>query len=106
MTMPPTDTNGSIGFPTTKQPIPPRYRGLPESATLARLASRPDRIDPEARAFFESWVVDSGIAFRRKDGRLVMRRELAPIGTARFFDDDDTTEAPSTPPAAAAAAKK
>lgn len=82
-----TETSNSIFVPTTKQPVPPPYRGLPESATFARLASRPDRIDPEAKAFFESWLVAT-IATRRKDGRLVLRPEFIPIGTAAFFADD------------------
>lgn len=83
-----TDANDGIFFPTTKQPVPPPYRGLPDSATFARLASRPDRIDPEAVTFFYAWLVNTNVAFKRKDGRLTLRPEFIPIGTAAFFKDD------------------
>jgi hypothetical protein len=107
--MPNTEANSIIFPPPTKQPVPPPYRGLPDSATFARLASRPDRIDPEAAAFFESWIL-AGIAIKRKDGRLVIRPEFIPIGTAGFFEEftfsDVTSGSSSTTTAAAAATKK
>jgi hypothetical protein len=89
--------SASSGFTfPTKPSIPPSYEGLDDAATFARLASRPDRIHPEAVEFFESWLSNSNIAIKRRDGRLVFRPEFTPIGTARFFADDSAPEATSS----------
>jgi hypothetical protein len=100
-------SSSAIVIPNTKQPVPPPYRGLPDSATFARLASRPDRIEPEAVAFFNSWLFDTGLAIRGKDGRLVLRREFVPIGAAArlarvadAFADVSAASSSATVPAA------
>lgn len=105
--MSPTDSSSSniISSVPTKQPVPPPYRGLPESATFGRLASRPDRIDPEALAFFQSWF-NAAIASRRKDGRVILRDEFIPIGGFEFFRDDTFSDVTSGSSSTATAAKK
>ena len=49
-------------FPTGIQPIPPRYNGLADAETFGRLSSRPDRIDPNAEAFFAAWIAGVPVA--------------------------------------------
>ena len=49
-------------FPTGIQPIPPRYDGLDDAETFGRLSSRPDRIDPNAEAFFAAWIAGVPVA--------------------------------------------
>ena len=50
--------------PTGLPPIPPRYDGLADAETFGRLSSRPDRIDPNAAAYFAAWIagLPSGVA--------------------------------------------
>ena len=84
--MSPSLTGSSIVIPPVKQPIPPAYVGLPDSATFARLASRPDRIEPEALAFFTEWLIGSGTGVRANDGRLIPSPEFRPIGSSLLFD--------------------
>lgn len=49
-------------FPTGIKPIPPRYVGLDDAETFGRLISRPDRIDPNAEAFFAAWIAGVPVA--------------------------------------------
>jgi hypothetical protein len=75
----------SIVIPPVKQPIPPAYAGLPDSATFARLASRPDRIEPDAAAFFADWLIGTGTGIRASDGRLAPGPDFRPIGSSLLF---------------------
>ena len=101
------NSNDLFPFPfPTKQPVPPPYRGLPDSATFARLASRPDRIDPEALEFFKSWFGNTNVSIKRKDGRLTLRPEFIPIGAVEFRRDEDFADVTSGSSSTSAATKK
>jgi hypothetical protein len=106
--MSPTDTNNILyPFPfPTKQPVPPRYQGLPDSATFARLASRPDRIDPEALEFFKSWFANTNVSYKRKDGRFTLREEFIPIGAVEFLRENDFADVTSGSSSTTVATKK
>jgi hypothetical protein len=82
-----TNTKSAIVIPTTKRPVPPAYVGLPDSATFGRLASQPDRINDQARAFFESWLVSANVLCHTSEGRLTLKPEARPIGTSAFFSE-------------------
>ena len=93
-----TNTKSTIVIPTTKRPVPPAYVGLPDSATFGRLASQPDRINPEAREFFESWLTSANVLCRTSEGRLTLRPDARPIGTSAFFGDCyDLKDLPAAP---------
>ena len=101
-----TVTPGAIITPGTKAPIPPPYRGLVDAATFGRLASRPDRVDPEAAAFFDAWLRNNGGAILLKDrsGNAVPNPQFFRIGTARLLGTLPASGAVSEASASAAGA--
>ena len=97
---------GTITTPNTKAPIPPAYKGLVDAATFGRLASQPDRIDPEAVAFFNAWLNNNGgvIFLRDSDGRPVPNPRFFRIGSAKLPGSFATATASTAAPAAPATA--
>ncbi len=79
----------------TKSPIPQAYTGLPDAPTFARLASRPDRVFPDAQAFFNAWL--DALVGDTSDARGV-RVAFAPIGAKRKATRPRAAAAPAVNP--------
>lgn len=81
--MAPVNSSDSFSVPTTKTPIPPAYTGLVDSATFGRLASRPDRINNEAVAFFNAWLNNNpDLVLRAGNGALSPNPKTFRIGSS------------------------
>ncbi len=106
--MAPVNPSDSFTVPNTKTPIPPAYKGLIDSATFGRLASRPDRVDQEAVAFFNAWLNNNpDLVLRAGNGTLSPNPKVFRIGSSTRPGATSTpapaAAAPSAPPSEATA---